>query len=257
MIFFCCCVVLVIFFQNLDWKELYHVPVNGRSICLLPIGALDEVNVALVKEFIEAFFPGIPIVLEQAAQLQQDEPNGEFSVTFDGYTYPLLSRQQSHKYTKYKYAATHRQFHVANFERLVSMALKKHYCAVGITMLDLFMDNTDEFSMGAASMGGRRIGLFSFARYSPLFSRRAHVPESQISNPYESLPPERIRQLITLRATKTCVHELLHMFGLDHCVYASCLMQGSGNLDEDFAIVHHLCPVCLHKVRSFIEHFLY
>jgi predicted Zn-dependent protease len=231
-----------------DWKELYHVPVNGRSICLLPIGTMDGIDLALMKEFLEAFFQGIPIVVEEPAQLTQNGDN-DFSVAFDGWTFPLLSRSQSHKYTKYKYAESHRQFHVANFERLVSIAMKKHYCAVGITMLDLFMDNTDEFSMGAASMGGKRIGLFSFARYSPLFSRRAHVAEYQIANQFEQLPPDRMRELTTLRATKTCAHELLHMFGLDHCVYASCLMQGSGNLDEDFSIVHHLCPVCLHKVR--------
>ena len=29
------------------------------------------------------------------------------------------------------------------------------------------------------------------------------------------------------------VHELLHLLGLDHCIYFACLMNGSGSLDED------------------------
>ena len=29
------------------------------------------------------------------------------------------------------------------------------------------------------------------------------------------------------------VHELLHLLGLDHCIYFACLMNGSGSLEED------------------------
>ena len=32
-------------------------------------------------------------------------------------------------------------------------------------------------------------------------------------------------------------------------MYRSCCMNGSGHLREDFAIPHHLCPVCLAKLK--------
>lgn len=51
------------------------------------------------------------------------------------------------------------------------------------------------------------------------------------------------------RACKTAVHEMGHMCGIGHCVHAYCCMNGSGHLREDFAIPHHLCPVCLSKVK--------
>jgi archaemetzincin len=57
------------------------------------------------------------------------------------------------------------------------------------------------------------------------------------------------RALLVNRACKTAVHELGHMIGIGHCVHAFCCMNGSGHLREDFRIPHHLCPVCVAKVK--------
>jgi len=40
------------------------------------------------------------------------------------------------------------------------------------------------------------------------------------------------------------------MFGIQHCSYWDCLMNGSGHLQEDFSQSFHLCPVDLHKVMT-------
>ena len=40
------------------------------------------------------------------------------------------------------------------------------------------------------------------------------------------------------------------MFGLAHCVYYHCLMNGSNHLQETDASPIHLCPVCLRKLHS-------
>ena len=37
---------------------------------------------------------------------------------------------------------------------------------------------------------------------------------------------------VTYRACKVMVHEVCHMFGIKHCVYFHCLMNGS-NHDEE------------------------
>ncbi|KAJ3056221.1 hypothetical protein HK097_007704 [Rhizophlyctis rosea] len=50
------------------------------------------------------------------------------------------------------------------------------------------------------------------------------------------------------RVIRTLTHEILHTFGLDHCVYYACLMQGTASLGEDGRIPPYLCPVCSEKL---------
>jgi len=45
------------------------------------------------------------------------------------------------------------------------------------------------------------------------------------------------------RVCKTGSHELGHCFGLDHCIYYACLMQGTTGLSEDAGQPPYLCPV--------------
>ncbi|RDW86931.1 uncharacterized protein DSM5745_03573 [Aspergillus mulundensis] len=52
------------------------------------------------------------------------------------------------------------------------------------------------------------------------------------------------------RTLRTVSHELCHCFGLDHCVYYACIMQGSASLPEDARQPPYLCPVDLAKVLA-------
>jgi archaemetzincin len=54
---------------------------------------------------------------------------------------------------------------------------------------------------------------------------------------------------LTRRALKLSAHELGHIFGLKHCVFYKCLMNGTNSLDEMDGQPVHLCPVCLAKLR--------
>ena len=46
-------------------------------------------------------------------------------------------------------------------------------------------------------------------------------------------------------------HELGHMFGLKHCIYYECLMNGLNSADEQRqGGIRILCPVCLKKLKS-------
>ncbi|MCJ1279443.1 hypothetical protein MMC21_007267 [Puttea exsequens] len=47
---------------------------------------------------------------------------------------------------------------------------------------------------------------------------------------------------------RTAGHELGHCFGIDHCVYYACMMQGTASLAEDLRQPPYLCPVDLAKV---------
>lgn len=51
---------------------------------------------------------------------------------------------------------------------------------------------------------------------------------------------------------RTCLlmcHEISHMFGLSHCIYYHCLMNGSNNFEESDAKPLRMCPVCLRKLQ--------
>ncbi|KAI0203617.1 hypothetical protein F4808DRAFT_417285 [Astrocystis sublimbata] len=52
---------------------------------------------------------------------------------------------------------------------------------------------------------------------------------------------------------RTVAHELGHCFGLDHCIYYACSMQGTSHLAEDVRQPPYLCPVCLEKVAYAIS----
>jgi archaemetzincin len=50
------------------------------------------------------------------------------------------------------------------------------------------------------------------------------------------------------RVCRTTSHELGHCFGMDHCVYYACSMQGSASIIEDARQPPYLCPVDLAKL---------
>ncbi len=112
------------------------------------------------------------------------------------------------------------------------------FCLLAITMDDLYPDPKWNFVFGQASLR-ERVGVYSFARYDPVFYGRRR------DKGYE--------QTLLRRSCKVLVHETGHMFGLAHCIYFSCIMNGSNHLAESDRRPFHLCPVCLHKLYHSIQ----
>ena len=110
------------------------------------------------------------------------------------------------------------------------------YAMLGITMEDLYPDPSWNFVFGQASLR-ERVGVYSFARYDPRFYNEA-VKDSG------HLPLQR--------SCKVLAHEMTHMFGVQHCIYFHCLMNGSNHLAESDARPMHLCPVDLRKLQESI-----
>ncbi|KAI9925231.1 hypothetical protein ASPWEDRAFT_121155 [Aspergillus wentii DTO 134E9] len=70
---------------------------------------------------------------------------------------------------------------------------------------------------------------------------------------YSKLPdidsfPALLSALWLARMCRTASHELGHCFGIDHCVYYACIMQGSASLSEDARQPPYLCPIDLSKI---------
>ncbi|UCB47154.1 MAG: hypothetical protein JSV25_07000 [Spirochaetota bacterium] len=115
---------------------------------------------------------------------------------------------------------------------------KDAYCVLAITMEDLYPEPSWNFVFGQASLRDR-VGVFSFARYDPAFYGEPRTQD------YETH--------LLLRSCKVLAHETCHMFGLYHCIFYHCMMNGSNHLEESDARPLHLCPVCLHKLYYTIE----
>jgi archaemetzincin len=110
------------------------------------------------------------------------------------------------------------------------------YATLGITMDDLYPDPSWNFVFGQASLQ-EGVGVYSFARYDPRFND----PQARASG-----------TLLLQRSCKVLAHEMTHMFGVQHCIYFHCLMNGSNHLAESDARPMHLCPVDLRKLQESI-----
>lgn len=82
---------------------------------------------------------------------------------------------------------------------------KDAYCVLGLTMVDLYPDESWNFVFGIASLENR-VGVFSFARYHPAFYGDDHLSDFEIE------------KLLLRRSCKVASHEIGHMFGIKVCV---------------------------------------
>ena len=109
------------------------------------------------------------------------------------------------------------------------------YCLIGLTATDLYPEESWNFVFGMATLR-ERVGVYSTARYQPSFyGEEDHYPA-----------PEH---WVMRRSLKVMAHEIGHMFGMEHCTYYECVMNGSNHLDETDRRPVHLCPVCLRKLH--------
>jgi len=111
------------------------------------------------------------------------------------------------------------------------------FCVLAITMEDLYPDPSWNFVFGHASLR-ERVGVHSFARYDPAF--------------YGDKRGKDYEKVLLRRSCKVLTHETSHMFGLNHCIYFRCVLNGSNHLKESDSRPMHLCPICLRKLQHSI-----
>ena len=111
---------------------------------------------------------------------------------------------------------------------------------IGLTTIDLYPEPAWNFVFGQASLS-KRVGVYSLARYH----HPAFYGES-------SAAAQEVDALVLRRSLKVLVHELGHMFGVEHCIYYLCVMNGSNHLRETDAQPLHLCPIDLRKLHHSI-----
>jgi archaemetzincin len=159
----------------------------------------------------------------------------ELAQAYFGLPVHVLPTQPLHGVTERHHPTTQRrQLLSSDILKLLGRRLPRDaFCLLGLTMDDLYPEPAANFVFGEASLTDR-VGIYSFARYAPAFYGETG---------------EDSRALVLLRASKVLAHETGHMFGLQHCIYYRCLMNGSNHLGELDALPLALCPVCLRKLQ--------
>lgn len=127
---------------------------------------------------------------------------------------------------------------------------------------DLFSDDSDLFVAGLASPS-EGVAVFSIYRYAYGFywnpdgywfdygfSSSSSTP---VMPPYTSVDAtnltEEAKEIELLRRyARLCAHEMMHLFGIDHCLFYRCIMNGSGHLVEDFRQPLLPCPIDMNKL---------
>jgi archaemetzincin len=187
---------------------------HRNKIFLQPLGAFSEGSspaVETLKAYASAFFA---MDVEVLSALMTDRAG---------------IRERRNPYTG------NRQILTTDILALLKRRLPQNaFCALAITMDDLYPDPSWNFVFGQASFRDR-VGVFSFARYNPAF--------------YGEKPGKNYQEILLRRSCKVLAHETCHMFQLEHCVYFKCLMNGSNHLQESDARPLTLCPVCLRKLH--------
>ena len=109
------------------------------------------------------------------------------------------------------------------------------FCILAITNQDLYPRDEWNFVFGLADMD-TQCGTFSFHRHAEV-------------DPSEGLSESEMKDVWMKRSCSTMVHEIGHMFGLKHCIYYECTMNGSNGSFEDRYPDRTLCPICLAKLK--------
>ena len=232
----------------------------GAKIYLQPLGnfdARDAPNFDDLAEYARLFFC-LPVEVLPEVVLEKEDDSTMYwieSAAMKGRV-DVKARRKSPRSSKCRLdfrhktgSTTHTQLKCASvLARLRQTLPDDALCLIGLTMFDLFDDDPDLFVAGLAA-GQHRVGVFSFYRYNPTLS---FSPEFwyEIGHSRETVSPSERNRMLLQRSCKLLVHEACHLLGMDHCIWFSCLMNGSGHLDEDFAQPMTLCPVDLRKLQA-------
>lgn len=124
-------------------------------------------------------------------------------------------------------------------KNLKSLLPSDGFTLCAVTMADVWKGDMN-YLFGLAFLQAH-VGVFSFHRHQP------HSPLCEFHHGHlERQPGDEV--VLLRRGFATLTHELGHTFGLKHCIYFSCLMQGANSLEEAEGRITDLCPCCLRKL---------
>lgn len=233
------------------------------KIYLLPLGEFCSDHCAPafseLAEYAELFFT-LPVVVLPAVTITVNHSRREVvwvesSSLREKLTDPKATRRSKRTPPTHIDARFHKNGHYQLQVGSVLLKLKHcippdAFCMMALTMSDLYDTRSDLFVAGMAA-GNHRVGVFSLKRYDPILT---FATDNWFDVTTDSMPggSDTRKSLMLHRSCKLLVHEIAHLLGVDHCIWYSCCMNGSGHLSEDFRQSMHLCPVDLRKLQTLI-----
>ncbi|CAF3820124.1 unnamed protein product [Rotaria sordida] len=212
-------------FERTTSKAVPHA--TFKTIYIQPVGSFNHPRAApldIIIQFACVFFAGCEVELLPTIDFSKDmkyrENNGIRQYRTDGF-YNYLSQKRHHR------------------------DARRELLCVAVTMADIYPNESWNFVYGEArTIDG--LGVYSFARLDPLFPAS---PQRLLSVPLT----DEHRVIMLRRCIKILLHELGHLFGLKHCIYYVCLMNGANNQIEMDRQTLYLCPICLRKLYSTLQ----
>lgn len=236
-------------------KTLKQKYPDGK-IYIVPVGDFDHEGTEFYSSLLEytSKFLCLPVVSLPEVKIEFDE--GKVFWIDEPETKPISGRRTSKRTKKCQLTSRFnretKQLQVcvdSNLMKLRQKIPEDALCMIGLTMLDLYGDETDLFVAGMAA-GNQRVAIFSLYRYNPCLSFSVeNWFQVEQTNP---MPENDRLRIILQRSCKLVVHEICHLLGIDHCIFFDCCMNGSGHLTEDFRQPMQLCPVDLHKLHTLV-----
>ena len=127
------------------------------------------------------------------------------------------------------------QYHTGQINsKIVKYVPKDAHCLISVLLDDLYPGESWNYVFGEA-LYEERVGVFSFARFSDSF--------------FDKNKPFVFDNYLLYHSCNTLTHEICHTFGIMHCIYYTCLMNGCNSLEEAKKQTLYECPVCLRKLQ--------
>ena len=193
-----------------------------RAIVLQPLGKFNRVQrkrLETLREYAQLFFQ-LPTRLAEPMELELNDSARELIRKV-----PLGNRHGDY----------YRQF---NASVILNQILAKRVpddavLYMGVTCEDLWAGKLNYlFGLGSFK---HPVAVMSVCRFDPEFFGRTRKVEDDV--------------WILRRQLKILNHEACHVFGLHHCVFYHCTMNGCNCLGEMDRAPIHLCPVCHRKLK--------
>ncbi|KAF1347729.1 hypothetical protein BDV97DRAFT_383852 [Delphinella strobiligena] len=249
---------------------------------------MERPNTTDVSQYLQAFYQGLDVVMLPEATFTfaaWDEsglkPAGSIALNTTAQSTRIRTRAGRDQIFA-------RQLNLDDLIDVAISCLPEDACALILLIdQDIYENDEDDFTCGRA-YGGDHVCVISSARYHPAldeiqgvershawpashcdsFVRECckelgalpseHAYRTEMTGPMHSAllhhpkPPSKLnaflKQLWLFRVCRTASHELGHCFGIDHCVYYACIMQGTASLAEDSRQPPFLCPIDLAKL---------
>lgn len=236
-----------------EGKTLREKYPDGK-VCIVQLGKFDNksINFADIVDYSSRF---LCMPVEELPPLDLEVAGGKVFVLDDHVSLGRESRslrvKRTELLTRHNLSTGHVQLRVDSVLSKLRRHIPSHaLCLIALTTMDLYGDASDLFVAGMAA-GLQRVAVFSLLRYDPgiTFSKEKWYDIRTIAKP---IPDSAKACLMVHRSCKLVVHEILHLLGVDHCVFFDCCMNGSGHLEEDFRQPMHLCPVDLRKLHTLV-----